>query len=168
MGVRIADADLSNPDHTRGLVEILDAYASEPAGGNQPLTRDVRERLTPELRAQHGAVILLALADERPIGAAVCFRGFSTFAARPLLNVHDLAVLPDFRGRGIGRALLEAVEARARETGCCKLTLEVHQDNERARALYKSFGFNNYAPAARPTLFLIKALESTAGPRNVG
>ena len=164
MGVRIADAYLSNPDHTRGLVEILDAYAREPAGGAQPLTPDVRERLIPELQAQEHAVILLALVDERPVGTAVCFRGFSTFAARPLLNIHDLAGLPGFRGRGIGRALLEAVEARARKNGCCRLTLEVSEGNERARALYKSFGFDPYAPAADalPTLFLAKPLYPIA------
>jgi len=88
----------------------------------------------------------------------------STFAARPLLNLHDLAVLPERRGLGVGRALLEAVEARARDLGCCKLTLEVRQDNARAQALYESFGFGHFAPGveAMPTLFLEKRVPSAA------
>ena len=163
MEVRISDAVLDDPAHARGLVELLDGYASEPAGGSRPLSDDVRARLIPALRAQEGAVILLALADERPVGAAVCFRGFSTFAARPLLNVHDLAVLPDYRGRGIGRALLAAVEDRARKLGCCKLTLEVQSDNAPARALYRSAGFGDFAPGAepKPTLFLEKRVDGS-------
>jgi len=164
MDVEVAEADLTNPDHARGLVEILDCYARDPMGGARPLPQPVRERLVPGLAAQANALVLLAFARGGPVGAAVCFRGFSTFAARPLLNIHDLAVLPEFRSLGIGRALLEAAEARARQLGCCKLTLEVREDNERARCLYKSVGFGDFAPGAEPTptLFLEKRLEPAA------
>ena len=64
----------------------------------------------------------------------------------------------NFADGGAGRALLGAVEAHAREHGCCKLTLEVQHDNERARALYASFGFGDFAPGADPiqTFFLQK------------
>jgi GNAT superfamily N-acetyltransferase len=160
MDVEVTEADLTDPDHARGLVDILDSYARDPMGGARPLPPAVRERLVPELAALPNALVLLAFARGGPIGAAVCFFGLSTFAARPLLNVHDLAVLPDFRGLGIGRALLEAAESRARERGCCKLTLEVREDNERARSLYESFGFGDFAPGAdpTPTLFLEKRL----------
>ncbi len=96
----------------------------------------------------------------RPVGAAICFVGFSTFAARPVLNIHDLAVLPELRGAGIGTSLLEAASARARELDCCKLTLEVRKDNEGALALYRRFGFGHFAAGASPTptLFLEKRL----------
>jgi ribosomal protein S18 acetylase RimI-like enzyme len=97
---------------------------------------------------------------------AVCFFGFSTFQARPLLNIHDLAVVPEYRGRGVGRALLEAAEARAAERGCCKLTLEVQDANPRARQLYERYGFGDFVigtPA--PTRFLSKAIgPAKAGP----
>jgi ribosomal protein S18 acetylase RimI-like enzyme len=100
------------------------------------------------------------------VGAAVCFIGFSTFAARPLLNLHDLAVVPELRGRGIGRALLRAVEERARALGCCKLTLEVVQENTQARALYERFGFADGAPGpgggGGATYFLAKKLDHPA------
>jgi ribosomal protein S18 acetylase RimI-like enzyme len=70
-------------------------------------------------------------------------------------------VLPEFRRLGVGRALLEAAEARARNLGCCKLTLEVREDNEGARSLYESAGFGDFAPGAdpTPTFFLEKRLE---------
>jgi ribosomal protein S18 acetylase RimI-like enzyme len=115
--------------------------------------------------AEHpGALVLLALAgdqDERPVGVAVCFFGLSTFRAKPLLNVHDLAVLPEHRGRGIGRALLQAAEDRARQKGCCKLTLEVRDDNTRARALYRSFGFGDDGSGESVSMrFLTKQLEA--------
>jgi len=162
MELRIADAELDDPEHASGIVAILDSYAREPVGGSRPLAPAVRARLIPELRAHDGAVILLAFTPERPVGVALCFRGFSTFAARPLLNIHDLAVLPEFRGRGIGRSLLESVEARAREIGCCKLTLEVGKDNERARSLYQRFGFGDFAPGieVNPTIFLEKRVDA--------
>jgi len=95
-----------------------------------------------------------------PLGVAVCFIGYSTFAARPLLNLHDLAVVPNARGAGVGRALLAAVEAQARARGCVKLTLEVREDNARARRLYQHVGFADYAGGAVPTrtLFLERKL----------
>jgi ribosomal protein S18 acetylase RimI-like enzyme len=161
MNVEVTEADLGNPDHARGLLDVLDSYARGPAGGSRPLRESVRERLVSELAAQPNALILLAMSKGRPVGTAVCFFGFSTFAARRLLNIHDLAVLPELRGRGIGSALLDAVESRARKLDCCKLTLEVREDNERARSLYENVGFGDFAPGADPvpTFFLEKRLE---------
>lgn len=160
MPLLIADADYADPVHARGIVDVLNAYASDPMGGSQPLRPDVRARLVPALRDHPTALVLLALADPGPIGVAVCFLGFSTFEARPLLNVHDLAVLPQHRGLGVGRALLAGVEQRARARGCCKLTLEVRDDNERARRLYARFGFRDFVVGDEQaaTRFLAKPL----------
>jgi ribosomal protein S18 acetylase RimI-like enzyme len=94
------------------------------------------------------------------VGLAVCFRGFSTFAARPLLNIHDFSVLPACRGAGVGRQLLAAIEERARAIGCCRLTLEVQEHNHRARGIYAAAGFLQtvYAPEAGGSLNLSKTL----------
>jgi ribosomal protein S18 acetylase RimI-like enzyme len=161
MNVQVVDLDASNGEHTQGLLDVLDSYARDPIGGGQPLTADVRRRLPSELLAQEGAIVLLALVDERPVGAAVCFRGYSTFASAPILNIHDLAVLPEFRGRGAGQALLDNVEARAKALGCCKITLEVREDNHGARALYQREGFDDYTQGGQKirTLFLEKKVE---------
>jgi ribosomal protein S18 acetylase RimI-like enzyme len=121
----------------------------------------VRERWVPALPEHPTALVLLAFAEGRAIGVTVCFFGFSTFEARPLLNVHDLAVVPEWRGKGVGRALLTATEERAVRRGCCKLTLEVQDENRRARALYESFGFSDFVVANSPTRFLSKRIAAT-------
>ena len=163
MQFEIVNADFGDPAHREGLLEVINSYAADPVGGGKPLPPDVRDRLVPALRDHPTALVLLAVAGERPVGTAVCFLGFSTFQARPLLNIHDLAVLPKWRGRGIGRALLAAAEDRALQQGCCKLTLEVQEGNERARALYKRFGFSDFVVAGSgSTRFLSKPLDARA------
>jgi ribosomal protein S18 acetylase RimI-like enzyme len=106
-------------------------------------------------------LIFLAFEGEQPVGVAVCFIGFSTFAAKPLINIHDCMVLPAFRGKGVGRRLLDAVEAKARELGCCKLTLEVMDNNDRALRAYEAAGFVRYAlqENAGTAIFLSKPLH---------
>lgn len=139
--IEVRPADLDSPVEAAAVLDLLDAYAADPMGDGQDLPAETRGRLIPALRQVPGALVLLAWAGERPLGLAIGFPGFSTFRARPLLNVHDLAVLPGHRGRGIGAALLAAVEAEARHRGCCKLTLEVREDNPVARGLYRKSGF---------------------------
>ena len=81
MDVQIIDADLTNPAHRAGIVDVLNAYACDPAGGAEPLSAEVRQQLVRGLEAHPTSVVLLAIADQRPIGIAVCFLGFSTFFA---------------------------------------------------------------------------------------
>jgi ribosomal protein S18 acetylase RimI-like enzyme len=106
-------------------------------------------------------VVLLAWHSATPVGIAVCFVGFSTFLARPLLNIHDLAVIPAYRRHGVGRLLLERVAAKGKALGCCKLTLEVRADNHAAQRLYEEVGFDHAASygGAVHVLFLEKRLE---------
>ncbi len=137
----VTPADLRRPDHAAALVEIIDSYARGPGGQNAPLSPQARQDMAAGLLEQPHSLVLLAWDGEEGVGAAVCFFGFSTFAARPLLNLHDFAVRPEWRGRGVGSALLDAVEERARARGCCKITLEVHDTNDRAKALYERRGF---------------------------
>ena len=164
MAIEIRELDYADQAQVDGFLAVLDAYAQGEMGGGAPLDADVKRRLPEALRAQSNAVVLLACEGAAVVGIATCFVGFSTFAARPLLNVHDLAVLPAVQGRGIGRALLAAAEAHARARGFAKLTLEVREDNVRARGLYKERGFGDFELAGRAfqTLFLAKSL--TAAP----
>lgn len=155
MDVAIRDAKLDDPADAAALVEIIDSYARGPGGQSAPLSSDARARMARGLLDQPNAQVLFACAGARVLGAAVCLWGFSTFAGRPFLNVHDLAVLPEFRGRGIGERLLAEIERRARERDCCKLTLEVHSTNDGASRLYARFGFG---PWDSPTLFVTKPL----------
>jgi len=159
MDYRIREANLSDPRDAAGIVHILDSYSADPKGAGQPLPQDVKDRVIPLLREHPTTLVLLAIVEGEPIGVAVCFYGISTFRARPLLNIHDLAVLPEYRGYGIGRALLSGVEERARRNGCCKLTLEVQDQNTRARTIYQRFGFEDFIVADSVTRFLSKTLE---------
>jgi ribosomal protein S18 acetylase RimI-like enzyme len=140
---------------------MLDAYARDPRGGGEALPAAVRKRLVPGLASLPTSCAWLAFEDDAPVGVCVGFIGFSTFNAMPLLNIHDLAVLPASRGRGVARALLAAAEEHARASRCCKLTLEVQEDNHPARRLYESFGFRDvrYGDSG-PTRFLGKPLAT--------
>jgi ribosomal protein S18 acetylase RimI-like enzyme len=161
--MRITDAELGSEQGAERVVALVDAYARDPMGGGAPLPADARARLGADLReraARGFAVVLLAERRGEPVGVAIGFVGYSTFRARPLLNLHDLAVLPAARGAGVGRALLDAVAVRARALGCCKVTLEVREDNATARRLYERAGFVDSAPdgARTRTLFLERAV----------
>jgi GNAT superfamily N-acetyltransferase len=149
--IQVSAANLDDPADAAALITVLDAYSADPMGAGTPLSAATRRDLVPRLREIPGVCVFLARVEGLPVGIAVCFTGFSTFRARPLTNVHDLAVLPDWRGRGIGRRLLAAVEALARERQHCKVTLEVREDNSAARGLYRSLGFGAGAGGSTDT-----------------
>lgn len=136
-------ADLSDLGDARAVTAMLDAYARDPLGMEAPLPEQVKSVLTDRLReVPHW--IAVAWKGTAPVGIAVCFPGFSTFRARPLLNLHDFAVVPEARGSGAGKALMQAVLEEARRRGSCKVTLEVRSDNDRAKRLYAAAGFTAY------------------------
>ncbi|OZI71064.1 GNAT family N-acetyltransferase [Bordetella genomosp. 12] len=141
----ITQADFENPSHAQAVLALLDEYACEPMGGSQPLSAHTRANLIAELARRPGARALIAWSQSEPAGLAITFEGFSTFACQPLLNLHDFMVSARFRGQGVGLKLLAALDDLARELGCCKITLEVLEGNEPARALYRKAGYEGYA-----------------------
>lgn len=154
----LREADFSSADDLARVVALVDAYASDPMGGGTPLSAEVRERL-PRLLATHPtAFAVLAFAGDTPVGVALCVLGLSSFAARPSVNLHDLAVLPSQRGLGIGRRLLEAVADAARRRDACKVTLEVRPDNDVGRHLYADVGFELSALCGQAYLMMEKPL----------
>ena len=161
MKIDIIRADYRDPRHARDLVYLLNAYAEDPMGGGRALPASVRDKLAAALAELPHAFSLLCYVDGAPAGLANCLEGFSTFKCRKLVNIHDIAVLPAFRGMGLARRLLEQVEAVARERGCCKLTLEVLEGNAGAQAAYRKFGFASYEldPALGRAMFWEKPLD---------
>ena len=158
--INIVEADLEQTRHQLAVLELTDIYARDPMGNGKPLSEAVRRDLIPGLQKHPTTIIFLAYLGGQPIGIANCFVGFSTFAAKPFINISDLAVLPGNRGCGIGHHLLEAAENKARELGCCKLTIEVQENNHRARHLYQTAGFSPavFVEAAGRVLYLAKPL----------
>lgn len=114
-------------------------------GGGEDLSPFVKMNLIAALCERQGVHIVLAFVEKKPAGVAVCFEGFSTFACKPLLNIHDFAVTPEFRGRGLAKQLLAKVEELSRALGCCKITLEVLEGNKVAQSLYATCGYAGYS-----------------------
>jgi ribosomal protein S18 acetylase RimI-like enzyme len=148
MHVRLAD--LSNSADARLVVDLLDMYCRDEFGDSAPLSERARANLIPGLIEHGGARVFLALENDSPvaqgIGLAICLLGFSSFKGARLLNIHDIAVSPAARGKGVGAALLLALEADARALGCCKITMEVRSDNHRAKGLYQKIGYRGSEP----------------------
>lgn len=160
LSIEIVQADYKNPQHARDLVYLLNTYAMDPMGGGVALAEQVKMTLVAELAKRNFALSLLVYVDEKPAGLLNAFEGFSTFAAKPLLNVHDIIVAQEFRGLQLSQKLLAALEIIARERGCCKITLEVLSGNETAKRAYLKFGFAGYElkPEAGQALFWQKKL----------
>ena len=142
--IDVIEADLSLPAHAEAVVRLLHAYALDPMGVSEGLSEFAQANLISELRRRPWMRAILAYAEGEPAGLAICIEGFSTFACKPLLNIHDLAVAPQFRGRGIAKLLLRKAEAIARQLGCCKLTLEVLEGNTIAQSAYRACGYAGY------------------------
>jgi ribosomal protein S18 acetylase RimI-like enzyme len=156
-------ADLHNQAHADAIIFLLNEYAKDPMGGSAELSRYTKENLVNELQQRSGIFVVLAFVGESPAGIAIAIEGFSTFACKPLINIHDFAIAPAFRGRGLSKKLLTKVEAVARSKGCCKMTLEVLQGNQIAQTVYANFGFEGYAlnETVGTAVFLQKKLADT-------
>ena len=160
VNVTVFHANYANPVHAMALVMLLDAYAQDPMGGGQALSEFAKANLVSALAARPQAFSVLAFDGDKAVGLVNCIEGFSTFACRPLVNVHDVAVLADYRGQRIAEKMLALAEVVARERGACKLTLEALQGNARAIRLYERVGFAGYQldPAMGQARFLQKHL----------
>ena len=128
-------------------------------GGGKGLSDYAKTHVVEGLASRAQAFSLLAFAqdgDQTPVGLVNCIEGFSTFAAKPLVNIHDVTVLSAWRGHGVAGAMLEAVVQIARDRGACKLTLEVLSGNQKALRAYAKLGFDAYQldPEAGTAQFL--------------
>lgn len=158
--IEVLNADLFNPSHGQAVLYLLNEYAEGEMGGNRGLSEYAKANLIEKLAAKPGTHVFLAYVRDLPVGLAICFEGFSTFSCKPLLNIHDIVVTEEYRGRGISKRLLLRAEETAHALGCCKLTLEVLEGNLVAQAAYKSFGFSGYEldPNAGKAMFWQKLL----------
>jgi len=161
MNISIVQVDYENTEQAAVLTDLFNAYSRDPMGGGEELDESVKRRLPKALASFPGAISLLAYMDGAAVGLCNAFEGFSTFYARPLINIHDLYVQPEYRGRGVAGKLLLEVERIARERGCSKMTLEVLEGNTPAQKSYRHLGFEPYRldPAMGTAQFWQKILD---------
>ena len=142
--LQITRVDYLDPQQGKDLVTLLNAYALDPLGGDTPLSDEVKQALPAKLAEVDGANSFIAYVNDQPVGLLNAFMGFSTFNAAPLINIHDVYVAPQARGKGVVDALFAAIEAVAKELNCCKITLEVLEEKGVAQSAYKRLGYKGY------------------------
>jgi len=105
---------------------------------------------------------LIAEHDGQPAGFALYFFNYSTWMGRPGIYLEDIFVQPEFRGLGIGKALLKQVAAIAVEKGCPRLQWEVLDWNTPAIEFYRAMGAE-FLDEWRNVRIIAEALERLAG-----
>jgi ribosomal protein S18 acetylase RimI-like enzyme len=146
MDFQIIECDFNNPLHRQKIIELTASYMRDPMGGEEIMNETVAKNLAEGLANHPACFVVFAVLDRKFVGIATSFINFSTFKARPYFNIHDIAVLKEFRGQGIGKKLLAYIIKKALERGYCKVTLEVRDDNLNAKELYQSLGFKDTEP----------------------
>lgn len=153
--IHIVEGDLNNSAHAESFLKLTAAYMAYDMGGADTWTDKQKIKVIQEMKDHDCALVLFAKVDEQYVGICTCFYAYSTFLAKPLLNIHDIFVEESQRGNGIGKKLVQTVEDFAIKMNCGKITLEVRKDNLNARDLYKSQGFKE---APHSMFFWIKNL----------
>lgn len=144
MPLEIIKANYADSQHQKDIPILLNKYASCSMGGGIPLDQRVIDNLVNELSKREFAFSILCYNEGKAIGLVNCFEAFSTFACKPLINIHDVFVAEEYRGLGISQKMIAKVEEIAREKECCKLTLEVLSENKNAQMAYLKLGFTSF------------------------
>ena len=136
MSLRIRDGELKDVPLIAELIRGLARY--------EKLEHEVvmtEERLTDSLFGERRYAETLIAEDEgKPVGFALFFHNYSTFLAQPGIYLEDLFVLPEHRGAGVGRALLERLAQLALDRGCGRLEWAVLDWNVDAIRFYQRLG----------------------------
>ena len=146
MKLLIQRVDLTDSTHTEQLIKLLDAYMNDPMGNNRPMGKSMAPKIISGLKSHPSFVGFFVIVGDEYAGLANCNVNFSTFQAKPLINVHDFIVAPEFRRMGAGQFLLQGIIDYAAEKDYCRVNLEVREDNLTAKALYRKLGFNDCVP----------------------
>lgn len=153
-------ADLNNQQHANAYLKLMSHYACDPMGGGEDLSDYAKNNLISSLLSRKDIFIILIFNGDKPAALLTAIEGFSTFACKPLFNIHDVVVHSDFRGNGLTKLLFSKIEEVAKHQDCCKITLEVLSGNPIAKKAYQKLGFSDYAldPEFGSALFWTKPL----------
>ena len=128
---------VENTEQRRQFEMLFNEYSEALSVGIEP---QVVRRLF-ELPYFHGFICDL---EGEAAAFAVCFESYSTYRAKKVLNIHDLMVSSNYRGKGVGKALLNGIEQYCRNNEFLKITLEVDESNIAAQKLYRSCDYEDY------------------------
>ncbi|MFA0811593.1 GNAT family N-acetyltransferase [Microbulbifer epialgicus] len=144
--VRVVVVDYGDKHQGIDFLALMDEYARHPFGGGEPLPDKCQTELLSKLAEFPGAFSVMAYSNEndKALGLVNCFTGFSTFSCQPLINIHDVIVSEQARGQGVCAAMLDFVAREAKKRGCCKLTMEVLEQNLVAKNAYRKVGYKPY------------------------
>lgn len=135
-GFRIREA--AEEDVPLVLAFILELAEYEKLSHEVVATEEaLRDSLFGERRV---AEVLLGYVEDEPAAFALFFHNFSTFLGKPGIYLEDLFVRPEFRGTGLGKAMLSHLAGLAKERGCGRLEWWVLDWNEPAIGFYKGLG----------------------------
>lgn len=138
--------DLNKDEHCQQLLRLLDTYMQDEMGNGAPMPKEMAPKILDGLKNYVGYLGFFALADGQYAALANCNKNYSSFKAKPLINIHDFVVHPDFRGKGVGKYLLDSIAEYGKQNGYCRINLEVRNDNVKAQKLYKKAGFSECEP----------------------
>lgn len=146
MELSIRNVNLQDEIHAQHVVKLLNDYMNDPMGNNSTMPKGMGAQIISGLKKHPAYLGFFAMCEEEYAGLANCNVGFSTFQARPLINIHDFIVAPEFRNQGIGHFLLRAIINYAVDNNFCRVNLEVREDNLSAKSLYRKMGFSDCVP----------------------
>src|SRR5690554_4174431 len=143
---RMVRVDLHNDEHCNNLIRLLDEYMRDDIGTGRAMPDGLGKEIIDGLREHTGYLGFFACVGDEYAALANCNLNFSTWKARPLINIHDFIVSSSYRGKGVGLFLLQGIESFAKENGYCRINLEVRHDNHKAQNLYRRAGFDECSP----------------------
>ena len=155
MNISFLEVDIDDNEHTKQIIRLLDAYMRDEMGNNSPMPEEMAPKIIEGLKNHSAYLGFFATAGGEFIALANCNKNFSTFKAKPIINIHDFFVHPDFRGKGAGKFLLNSIAKYGQENGFCRINLEVRNDNIKAQKLYENIGYRECEP---PMFFWEKML----------
>ncbi|MFV0377685.1 MAG: GNAT family N-acetyltransferase [Mangrovibacterium sp.] len=146
MELKLVEIDLNKREHSDALLHLLDLYMQDPMGNKAPMEPGLGERIIAGLQQYPSYLGFLVELDGEFVALANCNKNFSTFKAKPLINIHDFVVDPAHRGKEIGKFLLDEMARYGERNGYCRINLEVRDDNHSAKRLYRKAGFDDCKP----------------------
>lgn len=137
MSVELGAATREDLPQLVALLGVLFSQETELVPDDTKQTRALEKILSDESVGR----IHVAREGGRVVAMASLIYGISTAEGGLAASFEDMVVLPGYRGKGVGTALLEYVVAEARKQGVLRLMLLTDRQNKRAQALYRKLGF---------------------------